>query len=131
MSMLTNMLINVTKMLAKNAVQKPEILNPGTSAETSSIITALITSRKSPNVTSVSGIVRIMTTGRITALTKPNSNADINSDFLLLNEMPWKMKLVSHSASAVTPQCARNSLKMFTMAQPLFNPGRRDIIQFN
>lgn len=88
MTMPTNMLISVTTMLAKNAVQKPEILNPGTSAETSIIITALITSKKSPNVTSVSGIVRIMTMGRMTALTRPNSNADINSDFLLLNEMP-------------------------------------------
>jgi hypothetical protein len=88
MSMPTNMLINVTTMLAKNAVQKPEILNPGTSADTSINITALITSKKSPNVINVSGIVRIMTTGRMTALTKPNSNADISSDFLLLNEIP-------------------------------------------
>ena len=88
MSMLTNRLINVTTMLAKKAVQNPVILNPGTSADTRSIITALITSKKSPNVISVSGIVRIMTAGRMTALTKPNSNADINNDFLLLKEMP-------------------------------------------
>ena len=78
----------VTKMLAKNAVQNPEILKPGTIADTRSIISALITSKKNPKVISVNGIVRMMTMGLITALANPNSNADINSDFLLVNEMP-------------------------------------------
>ena len=84
----TNKLRSVTKMLAKNAVQNPEILNPGTSADTRSIIRALITSKKSPNVISVKGIVKMITIGRITALAKPNSSADTNKDFLLVNEMP-------------------------------------------
>lgn len=78
----------VTKILAKNAVQNPEILKPGTIADTRSIISALITSKKNPKVISVNGIVRMMTIGLITALAKPNSSADINSDFLLANEIP-------------------------------------------
>ncbi len=75
-------------MLAKNAVQNPEILNPGTSADTRSIISALMTSKKSPKVISVNGIVRMMMIGLMTALAKPSNNADRNRDFLLANEIP-------------------------------------------
>lgn len=84
----TNKLRSVTKMLAKNAVQNPEILNPGTRVDTRSIISALITSKKNPNVMSVNGIVKMITIGLITALAKPNSRAETNRDFLLVNEMP-------------------------------------------
>lgn len=84
----TNKLRSVTKMLAKNAVQNPEILNPGTSDDTRSIISAFITNKKKPNVTSVNGIVKMMTIGLMTALAKPSSSADMNKDFLLANEMP-------------------------------------------
>ena len=83
-----NRLMIVTAILAKNAVQKPEILNPGTSVDTRSIIRALMTSKKKPNVTSVNGIVKTMTTGLITALAKPNNNAEISRDFLFSNEIP-------------------------------------------
>ena len=75
-------------MLAKNAVQNPDILNPGTSTDTRSIIRALMTSKKSPKVISVNGIVRMMMIGLITALAKPSNNADRNRDFLLANEIP-------------------------------------------
>lgn len=75
-------------MLAKKAVQNPEILNPGTSADTRSIIRALMTSKKNPKVISVSGIVSMITMGLITALARPNSNAEMKRDFLLENEMP-------------------------------------------
>jgi|GEM_PF-6586439 len=75
-------------MLAKNAVQNPEILNPGTSTDTRSIMSALMTSKKSPKVINVSGIVRTMMIGLMTALVKPNNNAAINRDFLLENEIP-------------------------------------------
>lgn len=84
----TNKLRSVTKMLAKKAVQNPEILNPGTMVDTRSIISALITSKKNPNVMSVNGIVKMITIGLITALAKPNSRAETNRDFLLVNEMP-------------------------------------------
>jgi hypothetical protein len=75
-------------ILAKNAVQNPEILNPGTIVDTRSSISALITSRKNPKLISVSGIVRMMMTGLMTALAKPHSSADRSSDFLLVNEIP-------------------------------------------
>ena len=83
-----NRLTTVTTILAKKAVQNPEILNPDTSADTSIIIRALITSKKKPKVINVSGMVRMMMTGFTTALTRPNSKADMNRDFLLLNEIP-------------------------------------------
>ena len=92
------------KMLAKNAVQNPDILKPGTADDTRSIISALITSRKNPKVKIVSGMVRKMTTGLMTALASPSRSADINRDCLLLNEMPWNMKLATHSDIAVIPQ---------------------------
>ena len=54
--------------LAKKAVQNPEILKPLTTLATSNSISALITSRKKPSVTSVNGRVRITSSGRRTAL---------------------------------------------------------------
>jgi len=69
-------LSNVMKMLAKNAVQNPDILNPGISDETRSIINALITNRKNPNVMSVSGMVNKITTGLMIALAMPSNNAE-------------------------------------------------------
>jgi hypothetical protein len=59
------------KMLAKNAVQNPDTLKPGTTDDTRRIINALMTSRKNPKVTSVNGMVSNMTIGLITALAKP------------------------------------------------------------
>ena len=79
------------KMLTKNAVQNPDTLKPGTIEDTNSIINALITSRKNPNVRIVNGMVSNITTGLMIALAKPSSNADINNDLLLANEMPWNM----------------------------------------
>ncbi len=92
------------KMLAKKAVQNPDILKPGTADATSSIIKALITSRKNPKVKIVSGMVRKMTTGLMTALASPSKSADMSRDCLLLNEMPWNMKLAIQSDIAVIPQ---------------------------
>jgi len=76
------------KMLAKNAVQNPDTLKPGTRDDTRSIISALITSRKKPKVISVKGMVSNMTTGRMTALAKPSNNADTNKDCLFEKEIP-------------------------------------------
>ena len=91
-------------MLAKNAVQNPDILKPGTADATSSSIKALIISRKNPKVNIVSGMVSKMTTGLMTALANPSKSADTIRDCLLLNEMPWNMKLATQSDSAVIPQ---------------------------
>lgn len=76
------------KMLAKNAVQNPDTLKPGTRDDTRSIIRALITSRKKPKVTSVKGMVNNMTTGLMIALAKPSNSADTNKDCLFEKEMP-------------------------------------------
>jgi len=100
----TKKLRTAMKMLAKKAVQNPDTLKPDTTDDTRSIINALITSRKNPKVNIVSGMVSKMTTGLIIALARPSRSADINSDFLLENEMPWNMKPATHSDSAVIPQ---------------------------
>jgi hypothetical protein len=54
-------------MLAKKAVQNPEILNPRTRADTNNSIIALITRRKRPRVITVNGSVRMTRIGHITA----------------------------------------------------------------
>ena len=103
------------KILAKNAVQNPETLNPDTMDETRSIIRALITSRKNPKVTMVSGMVSRMTNGRMTALASPSSSAAVVSAALLENVMPWNTKLATHNDQAVIPKCARNRMMSFSM----------------
>jgi hypothetical protein len=72
-------------------------------------MSALMISKKSPNVMRVKGMVRTITTGLITALAKPSSNADRKSDFLLVNEIPWKTRLTTHRDKAVIPQLTKNS----------------------
>jgi hypothetical protein len=68
------------KMLAKKAVQKLEIVNPLTTAETSINTKALITNKNKPIVRTVSGKVNRINNGLTTALAKPRSRAAIRSD---------------------------------------------------
>ena len=67
-------------MLAKNAVQKPEIVKPLTTADTSINTKAFTTSRKSPIVRTVSGSVKRINRGFTTALANPSSRAAIKSE---------------------------------------------------
>ena len=76
------------KMLAKKAVQNPETLKPLTSDATSKIISALITSKNRPKVSSVSGKVNRINKGRTIAFAKPNNKADTNKDDLFSNTIP-------------------------------------------
>ena len=62
-------------MPAKKAVQKPEIVKPLTTVETSIKTSALITSKKRPIVNAVSGSVSKMRMGFTIALAKPNTRA--------------------------------------------------------
>ncbi|BBJ22437.1 hypothetical protein W01_03640 [Candidatus Nitrotoga sp. AM1P] len=84
----TKKLRTAMKILAKNAVQNPDTLKPGTTDDTRSIISALITSRKKPKVISVNGMVSNMTTGLMTALAKPSNSAETNKDCLFEKEIP-------------------------------------------
>ena len=106
-----------TTMAAKNAVQKPETLNPLTRAATSRIISALMTSRKNPKVTMVSGRVTKMRSGRTTALANPSSSAETNSDCLSRKDTPWKMWLTTQSERVMMPQCRRKWLRLCNMAK--------------
>ena len=78
-------------MLAKNAVQKLEIVKPLTTAETSINTKALITSKKRPIVTTVNGSVKRMSKGLTIALAKPKSRAAINNEPPSAKRKPLKI----------------------------------------
>ena len=78
-------------MLAKKAVQKPEIVKPLTTAETSINIKALTTNKNNPMVTIVKGRVNRMSNGFTTALANPKSKAAINKDPPSANFIPLKI----------------------------------------
>ena len=67
-------------MLAKNAVQKLEIVNPLTKADTNISTKALITKRNKPMVTTVNGSVNRTSNGFTIALAKPKTSAAMRSD---------------------------------------------------
>ncbi len=78
-------------MLANKAVQNPDTVKPRTIDETSSIISAFITSRNNPNVSSVSGRVSSMSKGLMIAFAKPSSSAAISNEDGVVNLMPLKI----------------------------------------
>ena len=78
-------------MLAKNAVQKLEIVKPLTTAETSINTKALITSRKRPIVTTVNGSVKRTNSGLTIAFAKPRSRAAMIKDPPSAKRKPLKM----------------------------------------
>ena len=78
-------------MLAKKAVQKLEIVKPLTTAETSINTKALITSKKRPIVTTVSGNVKRTSNGLTIALAKPKSRAAINNEPPSAKRKPLKI----------------------------------------
>lgn len=78
-------------MLAKNAVQKLEIVKPLTTAETSINTKALITNKKRPIVTTVSGNVKRMSNGLTIALAKPKSRAAMRRDAPSAKRKPLKI----------------------------------------
>jgi len=97
-------LVTEIKMLARKAVPKLEIVNPLTSAETSRSITALITSKKMPRVSTVRGNVRTINIGRTIAFTNPSTKAAIISEETSANWMPPNTRLATHRDIDVTTQ---------------------------
>lgn len=78
-------------MLAKNAVQKLEIVKPLTTAETSISTKAFTTNKNRPIVTTVSGKVKRTSKGFTIALAKPRTRAAIKSEPPSANLSPLKM----------------------------------------
>lgn len=78
-------------MLAKNAVQKLEIVKPLTSAETNIKTSALITSKNNPIVTTVNGSVKRINNGLTMALAKPSNKAAISSEPPSAKRKPLKI----------------------------------------
>lgn len=79
------------KMLAKRAVQKLEIVKPLTTADTSMSTSALMTSKKSPMVRTVSGNVKRINSGFTIALAKPSNRAAINNEPPSAKRKPLKI----------------------------------------
>ncbi len=86
-----NTLIKLIKILAKNAVQKLDTVNPSTREETSISTNALITSKNNPKVTTVKGKVNRINTGLTTALAKPRRSAEIANAPAVSNLIPLKI----------------------------------------
>ena len=102
-------------MLAKNAVQKPDTLNPLTSDDTSKIIRALMTRRNKPKVRKVSGKVSTMSSGLTRAFAKPSNSAEKINDEVLANRIPLKSRLAAHSDTAVMVQCRKNDVMLSSL----------------
>lgn len=99
-------------MLAKNAVQKLDTTNPLTNEDTSKTIKALMTRRKKPNVSKVSGKVMTMSNGLTMAFAKPNNSAEKINEEVVANRMPPKSRLAAHSDTAVMAQCRKNGVML-------------------
>ena len=78
-------------MLAKNAVQKLEMVKPLTTAETSMSTNTFMTSKKRPMVTTVRGNVKRTNNGLTMALANPRSSAAINSEPPSAKRKPLKI----------------------------------------
>ena len=78
-------------MLAKNAVQKLEIVKPLTKADTSINTKALITSKNSPMVNTVNGNVKRMSSGLTIAFAKPKTRAAISNEPPSAKRSPLKI----------------------------------------
>lgn len=105
-------------MLAKKAVQNPEILKPRTRDDTINNSSALITKMNNPSVTNVSGSVRITSSGLMIALENPSSSAETIRDDLLEKRMPLKTRLATHREKDVMPHWIKNSRKCSTVIWP-------------
>src|SRR6185437_903867 len=83
--------VRLTMIAAPTAGQKPATMKPGRNQATSRIISALMTSRNSPSVKSVTGRVRTTMTGRTEALTMPSRRAAASRVSGELNTTPETM----------------------------------------
>jgi hypothetical protein len=110
------MLSNEMKMLAKKAVQNVATLKPLIIQATSKIINALITRINTPKVSRVSGKVRTISSGLMTAFAKPSKSADAIKDEARSNFSPLKIKLATQSERAVMPQCRRKGLRFSSIS---------------
>ena len=102
-------------MPAKKAVQNPEILKPGTTADTNSNISALMTRRNRPRVITVNGSVRTIRMGLMTAYTNPSSSAETIYDEVLAKRIPPNTWLAIQSVSAESAHCRRKGVKLSSM----------------
>ena len=96
-------------------LQAPAV-QPLTTLATSNSISALMTSRKKPSVTSVKGRVRKTSSGRSTALAKPRSSAETISDEVLEKRIPVNTRLATHRHKEVMPHWMKNPARLSNMS---------------
>ncbi len=95
-------------MLKINAHQKPSTLIPSNNLSANKIISALITKRKRPRVTTVIGNVRKTNIGFIMAFKQANTNAKIIAVVILEICTPDK---ILASTYAIIPEIKRRRIK--------------------
>ena len=94
---------NIDKMMLKNmAVKNPSTANPPTIFVHSRIINALITNKKSPKVTMVTGSVSNTKIGFTKMLSKPNTNATMTDVVKLATDTPGIKCAMTITIKAVT-----------------------------
>jgi hypothetical protein len=111
-------LVRLTTIAANTADQKPATRKPGRNHATSIIISALMTSRKRPSVSSVIGSVRMTMTGRTKALTMPRRSAAAISVSVELKAMPLTIFEASQRPIPTTTARMRNPSMANAPVQP-------------
>src|SRR6185295_4373831 len=102
-----NMLTRASTIAPTKAAPKVSTWKPGTTAEASSIMAALITSQNSPRVSSTRGKVTIFRKTPSVALTKPITSAAINAASGPLTWKPGTTLATIQTASALKAQFRR------------------------
>jgi hypothetical protein len=90
------------------AAQKPLTCSPPSSPEASQNTRPLTTSKNSPSVTRVTGSVSTTSTGRSTALSKPNISAAHSAELRLCTCTPLKKLATRSKAPALKNHCKNN-----------------------
>src|SRR5438445_6298080 len=101
------MLTRLSTMAPQNAALKLSTWNPGTIADASSSMRALITNQKMPSVSSVKGKVMIFKKAPSVALIKPIARAAINAANGPLTWNPGMSRATTHTPSALKTQLRR------------------------
>lgn len=103
--------------LANKAVQKPDTSKPRTSLATSKTIKALMTPKKEPKVSTVSGRVSTTSKGLTKLFAMPSSSAATHKEARSANLIPRNTWLATQSDAAVMAHCTIKAVRFSNMMQ--------------
>ncbi len=101
-------LITASTILNSSAHQNPSTVNPAINFSASRIIIALITSKKSPSVKMVNGMVKIISSGFTVTFSTESNNATSNALNGSIMSMPGRISAVSTMASVLIKILPKN-----------------------